>query len=156
MEEMYDVLSIFSPPISLSNSSIPRCESPNSVVDIVGFANPGKIMTCDLRNIKKPDMLNNFDNICKVLDIICIYNNFNIIQKIYHEVSPLGYSIIYILSECHISLYSFPEKNYIAFDIYTCRYYENNSVYFKIYDFLVEAFDADYDSDAITVIDRSF
>lgn len=123
---------------------------------VVDFVNPGKLMTCDLRNIKKQDMLDSFDNICKVLDTICIYNNLTIIQKIHHQFIPHGFSIIYMLAESHISIHSFPEKKYIAFDIYTCRNYDNNTEYFKIYDFLVDAFGADYSSDAINIIDRSF
>jgi hypothetical protein len=57
-----------------------------------------------------------------------------------------------MLSESHISIHTFPEHNYAAMDIYTCRYYENNEVYNNLYDEIIDAFDALYENPII--IDR--
>ena len=51
-----------------------------------------------------------------------------------------GLTILYMLSESHISIHTFPEKRYLAFDIYTCRDYDNDQVYMDIYDKLVRWF----------------
>jgi S-adenosylmethionine decarboxylase len=59
-----------------------------------------------------------------------------------------------MLSESHISIHTFPERQYIALDIYTCREYPNNQVYNKIYDNLVEIFEATKEEPLI--IDRKF
>ena len=52
------------------------------------------------------------------------------------------------------SIHTFPERDYIALDIYTCREYTDNSVYLEIYDYLIHSFEADYGSP--TIIDRNF
>jgi S-adenosylmethionine/arginine decarboxylase-like enzyme len=33
----------------------------------------------------------------------------------------------------NLSVHTFPERNHIAFDLYTCKHYDNNEVYLKIY-----------------------
>jgi S-adenosylmethionine/arginine decarboxylase-like enzyme len=48
-----------------------------------------------------------------------------------------------MLSESHISIHTFPEKRYLAFDIYTCRHYEDDAVYMEIYGLLVAWFQCD-------------
>ena len=48
-----------------------------------------------------------------------------------------------MLSESHISIHTFPEQQYLAFDIYTCRDYEDDTVYMEIYDILVKWFHCD-------------
>ena len=58
------------------------------------------------------------------------------------------------MSESHISIHTFPERNYAAIDIYTCREYENNNIYEEIYNYLVSSFDAIIENPII--IDRNF
>ena len=48
-----------------------------------------------------------------------------------------------MLSESHISIHTFPERHYLAFDIYTCRDYDDDSVYMEIYEMLVNWFHCD-------------
>ena len=37
-----------------------------------------------------------------------------------HKFDPQGITIVILLAESHISLHSFPEKNYCAVDCFTC------------------------------------
>ena len=53
-----------------------------------------------------------------------------------------------------MSIHTFPERNYAAIDIYTCREYENNIIYEEIYNYLVSSFDAIIENPII--IDRNF
>jgi len=114
----------------------------------------GKHMICDIKNIKNKTLIHELDNIKIILDIICQTNNFTILNKIDHIFEPQGISIIYLLSESHISIHTFPEHNYIALDLYTCRNYADNTTYLEIYNYLTECFDADKENP--TIIDRCF
>jgi S-adenosylmethionine/arginine decarboxylase-like enzyme len=56
--------------------------------------------------------------------------------------------------KAHISVHTFPECNYIAFDIYTCRDYNSNAVYESIHRDLVKLLGADQETPLI--LDRKF
>jgi len=114
----------------------------------------GKHMICDIKNITNIELLNNLDKIKELLDFICKTNDFSVLEKVDYLFHPQGLTILYLLSESHISIHTFPEKKYIAFDLYTCREYNNNNAYDNIYKFLIGSFGAKYEKPLI--IDRSF
>lgn len=114
----------------------------------------GTHMICDIKNIRNLELLNNVTNLKLLLDNICSKHNYTILQKIEHSFDPQGCTILYMLSESHISIHTFPEKEYIAFDLYTCRYYDDNDVYMQIYDFLISELDAKNETPVI--LKRSF
>ena len=99
-------------------------------------------------------MLHNVDGIKTVLNIICTKHNFQCLEIVQHQFVPWGISIMYLLSESHITIHTFPERNYLAFDIYTCREYTDNKIYESIYNHLVEIFEAKME--APTILDRFF
>ena len=114
----------------------------------------GKHMICDIKEIKNLDLLHDINGIKELLDMICEKYNFTILNKVEHVFSPQGLTILYLLSESHISIHTFPEKSYLALDIYTCREYSNNKVYLEIYEYIIGAFNALIE--APTIINRSF
>jgi S-adenosylmethionine decarboxylase proenzyme len=114
----------------------------------------GKHLIVDIKNIKNEDIINHIDKLKKIMDSICEKYDFNILQKIEHTFDPQGISIIYLLSESHMTIHTFPEKKYIAFDLYTCREYPNNDVYNEIHNYIVEEFQCDLENPQI--IDRKF
>jgi S-adenosylmethionine decarboxylase len=114
----------------------------------------GSHMICDIKNIENTELLNDIEKLKQMLDIICIRYEFNILQKIDHQFHPQGCTIIYMLSESHISIHTFPEKKYIAFDIYTCRNYSDHATYQDIYNYLIEILKAKKEEPII--LDRSF
>jgi len=114
----------------------------------------GKHLIIDIKNIKNQDIINDIDKLKKIMDSICEKYDFNVLQKIEHQFEPQGISIIYLLSESHITIHTFPEKKYIAFDLYTCREYPNNDVYNEIHNYIVEEFQCDLENPQI--IDREF
>jgi len=114
----------------------------------------GKHMICDIKNIKNHALLKDVGKIKEVLDMICEKYNYTILQRVEHVFEPEGLTLLYLLSESHISIHTFPEKNYLALDIYTCREYSNNNTYLEIYECIIGAFDAD--SEEPFIIDRNF
>ena len=103
----------------------------------------GKHMICDLANIRNMDRLESMSEMCALFDSICQKHDFTVLGKVEHVFEPQGLSLIYMLSESHISVHTFPEKQYLAMDIYTCRNYEDDSIYMAIYRELVEWFNCD-------------
>ena len=109
-------------------------------------------MICDIQDIQNTELLNSMEQIGRLLDRICDMYSFSVLGKLQHQFEPQGCSWVYLLSESHISVHTFPEKNYIAMDVYTCREYPNNDVYLEIYDYLVESFQAEVS--APIILDR--
>jgi S-adenosylmethionine decarboxylase len=114
----------------------------------------GKHMICDIKQIKNSKLLNNMDSITQLLDTICKKYDFHVLNVVKHEFSPHGITILYLLSESHISVHTFPEREYLALDIYTCRDYSNNVIYETIYEYLVNSFEAKMETPVI--FDRRF
>ena len=112
----------------------------------------GKHMICDIQQIKNTRLLNSLAGIESLVDDVCHKYEFTVLGKLTHQFTPQGCSLVYLLSESHISVHTFPEKGYIAMDVYTCREYPDNSVYERIYAHLVRAFDAEPGSPLI--VDR--
>lgn len=115
----------------------------------------GKHLICDIKGIKNTNLLNSTDDLNNMMTDICEKCNFHILEKIYHEFIPQGCSIIFLLSESHISLHSFPERNHISIDLYTCRDYEDNQEYENIYKYLIDFLQASENS-TVQIIDRFF
>ena len=115
----------------------------------------GKHLICDIKGIENTQILNNTNELKIMLNNICEKCNFQILEKIHYEFTPQGCSILFLLSESHISLHSFPERNHISLDLYTCREYEDNKEYEEIYKYLIETLEAS-DKSVFKIIDRFF
>ena len=100
-------------------------------------------------------LLNDINSLKIIIDIICKKYDFHILQKIEHVFEPQGCTIIYMLSESHISIHTFPEKNHMSFDIYTCRQYKDNEVYNNIFHFFIQKLEASIES-RCEIINRYF
>jgi S-adenosylmethionine decarboxylase proenzyme len=43
------------------------------------------------------------------------------LETVWHDFDKLGaFTVLYLLSESHLSIHTWPEKNYIALDVFTC------------------------------------
>lgn len=114
----------------------------------------GKHMLCDIKNIRNLNLLNSREDLKKMMDYICSRFDFTILQKVEHEFTPQGITILYLLSESHFSIHTFPENEYAAIDLYTCRNYPNNNIYYEIQRILTKRFQSQ--SDKYTIVDRKF
>ena len=118
------------------------------------YSSSGYHMICDIKEIQNQEILNSVVLLKKMLDIICDKYQYTVLKKSEHVFEPQGCTILYMLSESHISIHTFPEKNYLAFDIYTCRPQLDNTVYENIYDFIIETLNAKRENPII--LNRSF
>lgn len=56
----------------------------------------------------------------KILDRAISKVRFNAFASLYHQFKPYGVSCVYLLRNSHLSLHSWPEKNYFALDVFSC------------------------------------
>jgi S-adenosylmethionine decarboxylase len=115
----------------------------------------GKHMLCDIKGIKNTELLNSIDKLEELLRQICLDHGFTILNVVKYQFTPFGCSILFLLSESHISIHTFPEKNHISMDIYTCKTYNNNNEYVEIYNFIMNSFSASANS-TCNIIQRFF
>jgi S-adenosylmethionine/arginine decarboxylase-like enzyme len=56
------------------------------------------------------------DKICNIVD-----ENFTVVQRNIKPFEPQGRTIVYVLSESHFTVHTYPEHNYLTLDIYICN-----------------------------------
>lgn len=64
--------------------------------------------------------LNNINKIKKILLQAVKISNAKIEKVISKKFYPQGFSLIYVLSESHLSIHVYPEENYCQLDFFTC------------------------------------
>lgn len=107
----------------------------------------GKHLICDFKDVSFPIDLK---IMCKEL---CTVHKYEILGEIEHHFQPEGHTFLFLLSESHLSVHTFPEKKYIAFDLYTCREYDDNTTYVSIFEWLCTKMSA---HGTYQIIDRAF
>lgn len=50
-----------------------------------------------------------------------VRNNFKVVETACHRFEPQGMTLVYILSESHFTIHTYPENNYLSLDIYICN-----------------------------------
>jgi len=115
-------------------------EKMETTTDFLSSTSSGKHMICDFRGVRNLDLLNSVEGIQALLDSICMKYQYQVLARSAHAFHPIGVTVLYMLSESHISVHTFPERGYVAFDIYTCREMKTDCDYRDIYGMLMEAF----------------
>lgn len=68
-------------------------------------------------------------NVAKdIITGICKEMNAKIVKTISHEFYPQGISMVSIISKSTISLHTWPEKNYVSIDIFSCSNLRSNEI----------------------------
>lgn len=82
----------------------------------------GITVTFDIYNVDSK-YSDNMKYINKVLDILIKNINITEVKRMKHKFKPQGLTMISLLKESHLSIHTWPEKKYIAIDIFTCGKY---------------------------------
>ena len=53
---------------------------------------------------------------------LVIEKNLTVVDRIEHKFTPQGETIVFILSESHFTLHTYPENRFISLDIYAVSY----------------------------------
>lgn len=116
----------------------------------------GKHMICDLKEVRNVELMNSVEGIQTLLDSICEKYQYQVLARSAHAFSPIGATVLFLLSESHISVHTFPERSYVAVDIYTCRNMKDDSDYRMIHSMFVSAFEASSEHSVPLILDRRF
>jgi len=87
-----------------------------------------KHLILDIYGISEENKLKDLKEVIPLVERLVEKLYLNVINKAYHQFNPHGYTILYMLSESHMSFHSYPERRYLAIDLYTC----NKSLEFNI------------------------
>lgn len=64
---------------------------------------------------------NAFDNFIRLL-------NLHVVKKVTHKFEPIGKTFIYILSESHLAIHTWPEYKLLHLDLVTCTHIEKKGI----------------------------
>ncbi|MCS7115079.1 MAG: adenosylmethionine decarboxylase [Nitrososphaerota archaeon] len=67
-----------------------------------------------------PAKISKVEDLRAVLDRVVAKSGLHVISSSFHQFEPYGVSAIYLLSESHLSVHTWPEYGYMALDIFTC------------------------------------
>ena len=81
----------------------------------------GKHLIADIYNINNPVVLTTIDGIEPLMKKIVEVGNLNVVGEVRQQFKPVGATILYLLSESHLSIHTYPERNYCAIDLYCCN-----------------------------------
>lgn len=79
--------------------------------------NIGRHLICDFYG---GEIIENSRKLEEVLRLAAKEANSTDLEFLAHKFEPQGLTGVLILAESHISYHSWPEKNYLAIDIFTC------------------------------------
>lgn len=99
-------------------------------------------MICRLNCIKNMNTLESLERLEQIVNVICVHNQFNVKEYIHVSHRDSEYSMMYILDDTHISIRTFPMSNSLNFHLICHKNYDHSDCRL-IYNFLVEALDAD-------------
>ena len=75
----------------------------------------GNHVTCDVKlNGDIPE------NIIEIIELGIKESNMNVVRNIFHKFVPQGITAVWVLSESHFTLHTYPEERYLSMDCYTC------------------------------------
>ncbi len=68
----------------------------------------------------KSELISKKKDVKKVLDRAISKSKLKAISCLYHQFKPFGVSCVYLLKSSHVSFHSWPEKSYVALDVFSC------------------------------------
>jgi S-adenosylmethionine decarboxylase proenzyme len=67
------------------------------------------------------DLLQDQDSLRTILEETATENNLTVLNGVFHRFEPHGVSGVLLISESHISIHTWPEHDYAAVDVFSCR-----------------------------------
>src|SRR5258707_13644724 len=94
--------------------------------DIVGIELIADLKDCNSSRLTELNMLE------VQLQIRLILQKYNLteLNSIYHNFGP-GFTGLVLLSESHIAMHTWPEKNYVSVNIYLCNHARDNTRFIR-------------------------
>ena len=82
----------------------------------------GKHLIIDITDITEDfDLLEKVETIKPLMELIIQKGKLNVVGEIKHQFYPIGCTLLYLLSESHLSIHTYPELWKCSIDLYTCN-----------------------------------
>lgn len=65
-------------------------------------------------------VLDSEEKLREVFNSICRELELKVVNRFVHKFSPEGISLIYVLSQSHLAVHTWPEAGYLHVDVFTC------------------------------------
>jgi len=66
------------------------------------------------------DLLEKIDVVRDILKKVVEEAKLKPVGQAFHQFEPFGVTGVFVLAESHMSVHTWPEKNFVAVDIFTC------------------------------------
>ncbi len=67
------------------------------------------------------DILNDEEKLARGADLLCEKLGLTVVDRNIKRFEPQGLTLVYMLSESHIAMHSWPERRYLHVDLVTCK-----------------------------------
>ena len=83
----------------------------------------GKHLIVDVYLNKTEDsvLLNSIETIRPLMMRIIEVGCLTVVGEMKHQFNPIGATLLFLLSESHLSIHTYPERSYCAIDLYCCN-----------------------------------
>jgi S-adenosylmethionine decarboxylase len=114
--------------------------SQNASPVTVQTAIPGLHIIANLSAIPLTDKLIEFAEFKKFINEQITAFNLSKVGEVYHNFPGGGFTAVVCLTESHLSIHTWPEQNYLTFDIFLSNYLKDNrattnAIYANVKDF---------------------
>ncbi len=90
----------------------------------------------DVYNIGNVEVLEKVEKMRPLMEEIISQCNLNVVGELKHQFFPIGATLLYLLSESHLTLHTYVEMRACSIDLYTCNLTTDfNKVLEIIYEF---------------------
>ena len=98
--------------------------------------NTGKHLIADVINISNVELIKTIEGVEPLMKKIIKEMGLNVVGEVKHQFEPYGATMLYLLSESHLSIHTYVDERYVAIDLYCCStIIDMNEVLEIIYDY---------------------
>ncbi len=80
----------------------------------------GKHLILDISNVRNIQSLTTVDAVCAALDRVVAECKLTVVGRTAHQFEPQGATVVYLLSESHLSIHTWPERGAACVDLFCC------------------------------------
>jgi S-adenosylmethionine decarboxylase len=81
----------------------------------------GRELIVDVEDIEDNSVLETVEGVKPLMEKIIENCKLNVVGKCEHQFTPYGATMLYLLSESHLTIHTYPEKKACSINLYTCN-----------------------------------
>ena len=81
----------------------------------------GRELIVDIEDIENYLVLENIYGVKPLMEEIIQRCKLNVVSQCEYQFSPVGATMLYLLSESHLTVHTYPEKRACSINLYTCN-----------------------------------